>query len=42
MTLVPVLRRQQVHLCEFEASMVYTVSSRKARAVTQRSPVLKS
>jgi hypothetical protein len=30
---VPVLRRQrQVNLCEFEASLIYMVSSRTARA----------
>ena len=28
-------------LCEFEASLVYIVSSRTARTVSQRSPVLK-
>jgi hypothetical protein len=35
------LRRQRAkNLCEFEASLVYKVSSRTARA-TQRNPVLK-
>jgi hypothetical protein len=38
--LIPVLRRQrQVELSEFEASLVYTVSSRTSRT-TQRNPVL--
>jgi hypothetical protein len=39
-TLVPALKRQkkQDDLCEFEASLVYRVSSRTAR-VTQRNPV---
>ena len=33
MTLIPALRRQrQVDLCEFEASLVYRVSSRAVRA----------
>jgi hypothetical protein len=37
---VPALGRQrQEDLCEFEASLVYRVSSRTARA-TQRNPVL--
>ena len=41
MPLIPALRRQrQVDLCEFEASLVYRVSSRTARA-TQRNPVKK-
>jgi hypothetical protein len=40
MPLIPALRRQrQVDLCEFEASLVYTASSRTAR-VTQRNSVL--
>ena len=40
--LVPVLGRQrQAELCEFEASLVYRVSSRIARA-TQRTPVSKA
>lgn len=40
MPLVPALRKQrQVDLCEFEASLVYKVSSRTAKA-TQRHPVL--
>ena len=37
--LIPALRRQtQADLCEFEASLVYRVSSRTARAA-QRNPV---
>jgi hypothetical protein len=40
MTLILVLRRQrQADLCEFEVSQVYKVSSRTARAITQRNPV---
>jgi hypothetical protein len=40
MPLIPALRRQgQADLCEFEASLVYRVSFRTARA-TQRNPVL--
>jgi hypothetical protein len=36
MTLIPALRRQRmVDLCKFEASLVYRISSRTARAVTQ-------
>ena len=31
---------ESVDVCEFKASMVYKVSSRTARAVTQRNPVL--
>ena len=38
--LIPALRRQR-DLCEFQASLVYRVSSRTARA-TQRNPVLKN
>jgi hypothetical protein len=39
--LIPTLGRQrQVDLCEFEASLVYRVSSRTARD-TQRNPVSK-
>ena len=42
MPLIPALGRQrQVDLCEFEASLVYRVSSRTARA-TQRNPVSKT
>ena len=42
MPLIPALGRQrQVGLCEFEASLVYIVSSRTVKAVTQRKPVLK-
>ena len=38
---VPVLGSQrQVDLCESKASLVYRVSSRKARTVTQGNPVL--
>ena len=41
MPLSPALRRQgQADLCEFEANLVYRVSSRTAKA-TQRNPVLK-
>ena len=41
--LIQELRRQrQANLCEFEASLVYRVSSRTARAVTQRNPVSKN
>ena len=32
-------RQRQADLCEFEASLVYRVSSRTARAVSQRNPV---
>ena len=32
---------EQSDLCEFQASLVHKVSSRTARAVTQRNPVLK-
>jgi hypothetical protein len=40
--LIPALRKQrQEDLCEFEASLVYRVSSMTARAVTQRNPVSK-
>ena len=43
MHLIPALGRQrQVDLSEFEASLVYRVSSRRARAVTQRNPVSKN
>jgi hypothetical protein len=39
---LPALRRQrQADLCEFEASLVYRVSSRTGRA-TQRNPVCKN
>ena len=34
-------RQRQVDLCEFKVSLIYKVSSRTARAVTQRSPVFK-
>jgi hypothetical protein len=39
--LIPALRRQGQTISEFEASLVYKVSSRTARAI-QRNPVLKS
>ena len=40
--MIPALRKQrQEDLCEFEASLVYRVSSMTARAVTQRNPVSK-
>ena len=40
MPLISALGRQrQADLCEFEASLVYKVSSRTASAVTQRNPV---
>jgi hypothetical protein len=40
--LIPALRRhRQVDLCELEVSLVYRVSSRAAKAVRQRKPVLK-
>ena len=43
MPLIPALKRQrQVDLCEFEASLVYIVSSRIARTVSQRNPVSKN
>ena len=42
MPLIPALDRQrQADLCEFEASLVYRVSSRKAPKATQRNPVSK-
>jgi hypothetical protein len=34
--------RGRQNLCEFEVSLVYKVSSRVSRAVTQRNPALKS
>ena len=41
-TFNPTLRRQgQVDLSEFEASLVYKMSSRSARVVTQKIPVSK-
>jgi 3-polyprenyl-4-hydroxybenzoate decarboxylase len=41
MLLIPAFRRQrQVDLCEFQASLIYTVNSRTARAI-QRNPVSK-
>jgi hypothetical protein len=39
--LIPALGRQRQAISEFEASLVYRVSSRTARA-TQRNPVSKS
>jgi hypothetical protein len=43
MPLIPALIRQrQADLCEFEASLLYRLSSRMTRAVTQRNPVLKN
>jgi hypothetical protein len=39
--LIPALRRQSQVISEFEASLVYRVSSRTSRA-TQRNPVLKN
>ena len=43
MSLIPALRdrSRQADLCEFKDSLVYTLSSRIARTVTQRSAVLK-
>jgi hypothetical protein len=42
MPLIPALRRlKQVDLCEFKASLVYRVSSMRARD-TQRNPVFKA
>lgn len=39
---VPVLERQRpVELSKFKASLVYEASSRAAKAMTQRNPVLK-
>jgi hypothetical protein len=38
--LIPALRRQSRHISELEATLVYRVSSRTARA-TQRNPVWK-
>jgi hypothetical protein len=40
MPLIPALGRQRQAISEFEASLVYRVSSRTARAI-QRNPVLK-
>ena len=40
-SLISALGRQQADFCEFEASLVYRVSSRTARN-TQRNPVSKS
>jgi hypothetical protein len=41
MSLIPALGRQRQWISEFEASLVYKVSSRTARAI-QRNPVLKN
>ena len=41
--MIPALGRQrQVDLCEFKISLVYRVSSRTVRTVTQRNPVSKT
>jgi hypothetical protein len=43
MLLIPALGGQrQEDLCDFEASLVYKVSSKIARDVTQRNPILKN
>ena len=43
MPLIPALGRQrQMDLCEFKASLVYKVSSKTARTVSQRNPVSKN
>ena len=43
MPLIPALGRQmQVDLSEFKAALVYRVSSRTARTITQRSPGFKT
>ena len=44
MSLIPVLRRQrQADFCEFEASLIYRVSSRTVRAtLCERNSVLKN
>ena len=43
MPLIPEFARQsQADFCEFKASLVYKVSSRTARTVTQRNPVSKN
>ena len=34
--------QRQVDLCEFEASLVYIESSRTARTIIQRNPILKT
>ena len=42
MPLIPADKRPgQGDFCEFKARLVYKLSSRKARAITQRNPVLK-
>ena len=43
LALIPAVRRQKlVILCESEASLVYSVSTRTARAVVQRNSVMKN
>ena len=43
LSLIPALGRQrQVDLCEFEASLVYRVSLKTTRAVTQKNPISKT
>jgi hypothetical protein len=39
MPLIPALGRPKQANCEFEASLIYKVSSRTAKTVTQRNPV---
>jgi hypothetical protein len=34
------MRQRQAHLCEFKVSLVYKVSFRTVRTITQRNPVL--
>ena len=41
MPLISALQRQ-TDLCEFEANLVYRMSSRTARAIAQRNPVSKT
>ena len=43
MPLIPALGRQrQADLCKFKASLVYRVSPRTAKAITQRNPISKN
>ena len=43
MPLIPAFGRQrQADLCGFKANVIYKMSSRTARAVTQRNPVSKN
>lgn len=43
MSLIPAVeRKRQLDLCEYETSLVYRVSSRPARAVAQRRPILQN